>query len=49
MFTTYLLNIKYLNKMLKDSIKDSIPHWKDPRNDRKVSKAAIGTNLDILT
>lgn len=49
MFTTYLLNIKYLNTILKDGVKDSIPHWKDPRNDRKVSKAARGTNLDILT
>jgi len=46
MFTTHLLNIKYLNTILKDSIKDAIPHRKDPRNDRKVSKE---TNLDVLT
>ena len=49
MFTIYLPNIKRLNKILKDSIKDSIPQPKDPRKDWKVAKAAKGTKLDILT
>lgn len=50
----YMVDVRYLsaellnNQILKESMKDLIPHPKDQGKDWKGKKTAKGTELDIL-